>query len=62
MADVDMMFQIKMGHKHSKSKISHDDLQYLLKNTNHSKEEIKVLVQTKTAEPLSLSRSGIRAS
>ena len=31
-----------MGHKHSKGKISHEDLQYLLKNTNHSKEEIKV--------------------
>ena len=31
-----------MGHKNSKGKISHEDLQYLLKNTNHSKEEIKV--------------------
>ena len=31
-----------MGQKHSKGKICHEDLQYLLKNTSHSKEEIKV--------------------
>ena len=31
-----------MGNKHSKGKISHEDLQFLLKNTNHNKEEIKV--------------------
>jgi len=30
-----------MGHKHSKGKISHEDLQYLLSHTTHSKEEIK---------------------
>jgi hypothetical protein len=34
-----------MGGKHSKGKISHDDLQYLLINTKHSKEEIKVLFE-----------------
>ena len=34
-----------MGGKHSKGKISHDDLQYLLTNTKHSKEEIKVIFE-----------------
>ena len=34
-----------MGGKHSKGKISHDDLEFLLKNTNHSKEEIKVIFE-----------------
>ena len=33
-----------MGHKHSKGKISHEDLQYLLSHTTHSKEEIKVTI------------------
>ena len=33
-----------MGHSNSKGKkISSEDLQFLLKNTNHSKEEIMVL-------------------
>ena len=31
-----------MGGKHSKGKMSQDDLQYLLKNTRNTKEEIKV--------------------
>ena len=34
-----------MGGRHSKGKISQDDLQYLLKNTKHNKEEIKVGVR-----------------
>ena len=34
-----------MGGKLSKGKMSHDDLEYLLKNTNHSKEEIKVIFE-----------------
>ena len=39
-----------MGHKHTKGKISHEDLQYLLKNTTHSKEEIKVRINVTTAK------------
>ena len=39
-----------MGHKHSKGKISHEDLQYLLKNTTHSKEEIKVRINVATTK------------
>ena len=31
-----------MGHSNSKGKISSEDLQFLLKNTNKSKEEIVV--------------------
>ena len=31
-----------MGQKHSKGKISQEDLAYLMKNTKHSKKEIKV--------------------
>ena len=31
-----------MGHKQSKGKISQEDLTYLMKNTHHSKKEIKV--------------------
>ena len=34
-----------MGGKHSKGKISHDDLEYLLQNTNHSTEEIKEMFE-----------------
>ena len=35
-----------MGGRHSKGKISQDDVQYLLKNTKHTKEEIKVTYGT----------------
>ena len=61
-------FQIlpaRMGQKQSKGRISQEDLTYLMKNTNHSKKEIKVSLVLLTDNPCMINifcRNGTKGS